>query len=119
MIVDIKNYWDDGRGRDLVRYAVFACAIALVEWLLQLQNLFVLWYYSVSIFRARRPIVGISLVRGDDLLAVAWVAVVVIAFRNCGWPAGILLLSLPWGLRLFTSIEPLFEGACFFFDGCL
>ncbi len=46
MIFAIKNYWDDGRGRDLLCYAVVACAIALVEWLLQLQNLFALWYYS-------------------------------------------------------------------------
>jgi hypothetical protein len=111
--------WDDGRGRDLLRYAVFACAIALVEWLLQVQNLFVLWYYSGIHFPGVvNPLFGYPWFAAMIFLAIAWVTVVIIAFRKCGWPAGILLLSLPWGIRLFASIEPVFEGACFFFQAC-
>ena len=40
MIIDFKNYWDDGRGPDLVRYAVLTCAAAFLEWLLQLRIIF-------------------------------------------------------------------------------
>jgi hypothetical protein len=119
MIIAIKNYWDDGRGHHLVRYAVFVCAIALVEWLLQVQNLFVLWYYQgIHIPSVVNPLFGYPWFAAMILLAIAWVAVVVIAFRKCGWPAMILLLSLPWGIRLFASMEALLEGTCFFFQGC-
>jgi hypothetical protein len=119
MIVAIKNYWDDGRGHDLARYAVFVCAIAVVEWLLQVRNLFVLWHYSGIRFPGVvKPLFGYPWFAAMILLAIAWVAIVVIAFRKCGWPAMILLLSLPWGIRLFASMEALLEGACFFFQGC-
>ena len=111
MIIDFKNYWDDGRGPDLVRYAVLTCAAAFLEWLLQLRIIFFLGYRPGANIPVTQ-LFGYAWFVGMILLAIFWLVVVIIAFRKCGWPAIVLLISLPWGIRLFASWDAL-EGACF------
>jgi hypothetical protein len=34
MIADMRGYWSDGRGTDLLRFVVLSYSIAAAEWLL-------------------------------------------------------------------------------------
>jgi hypothetical protein len=48
MISSIRNYWSDGRGPDLYRYAAMAYGVAVLEFAINSDNFFGLisWFYG-------------------------------------------------------------------------
>ncbi len=115
MLKKIRNYWIDGRGPMLLRYAVLSYGIAAVEWLLSPPNL--LWVF---------PSVKGMQIPGFDTawwialigLALAWLATVVKGIYECGRPGIILLLPVMYGLFLPTLVLMLLFS-CFFLHSCL
>jgi hypothetical protein len=121
VISRIRLYWSDGRGADLQHYAALAYGIAVFEYAISPEHLvmWALWYHGYPNQFSLNPLVGPLWWPSIIALTVIWIVVVVMGFRKCGWPSLILLISIPWGLRLFMSAD-LFAAACLFLkDGCV
>lgn len=80
--------------------------------------MWLLWYNGYPNPYFINPIVGRIWLPSIILLTVIWLVVVVMGFRKCGWPALILLLSIPWGMRLFLSLD-LPGASCLFLKDCI
>jgi len=120
VISNIRLYWSDGRGEDLQHYAALAYGIAVLEYAISPEHLvmWALWYHGYPNPFFVNPLVGTLWWPSIIALTVIWIVVVVMGFRKCGWPALILLISIPWGLRLFMSLD-LLAASCLFLKECL
>jgi hypothetical protein len=120
VISNIRLYWSDGRGADLQHYAALAYGIAVLEYAISPEHL-VMWafrYHGYPNPFFLNPLVSILWLPSIVALTIIWIVVVVMGFRKCGWPALILLISIPWGLRLLVSLD-LLEASCLFAKDCL
>jgi hypothetical protein len=77
-----------------------------------------LWYHGYPNPFFLNPLVSTLWLPSIVVLTVIWIVVVVMGFRKCGWPALILLISIPWGLRLLMSLD-LLAASCLFAKDCL
>ena len=98
----------------LLRYAALSYGIAATEWALNPEFLFLRF---IALRHAPEPLTMIVWFAVMIALAVCWLGVVVMGFLKCGWPAIFLLLSIPYGLRLFMSLDFL-SAFCLFGHEC-
>jgi hypothetical protein len=121
MISAIRSYWSDGRGPDLFHYAALAFGIAVLEFAIAPEHLAVwsLWYNNFPTHYFYNPLLGIIWPPLIVVLTICWIVVVVKGFKKCGWPAVILLLSIPWGLRLLMSLDLLNAYCLFWYTDCI
>jgi hypothetical protein len=120
IITNIRLYWSDGRGADLQHYAALAYGVAVLEYALAPEHfvMWAIWYQGDPTHVHLNPLVGILWWPSIISLTIIWIVVVVIGFRKCGWPALILLISIPWGLRIFFSLD-LLAASCLFLKECV
>ncbi|MGO8911575.1 MAG: hypothetical protein ACLQDM_19960 [Bradyrhizobium sp.] len=98
----------------LLFYAGLSCGIAAVEWALNPEFL-VQWFPRYA--SVPQPILEFAWFAVMILLAVCWLGVVVMGILKCGWPGLILLVPVPWGLRIFLSFGAL-SAFCHFGHDC-
>ena len=83
MISSIRNYWSDGRGPDLYRYAAMAYGVAVLEFAISPDH-FALWLglwhrnYPNAFFLI--PFIGMFWWPSIAVLTIAWLAIVVRGF---------------------------------------
>jgi hypothetical protein len=110
----VQNFWRDCRLLDLFRYTVLSGGIAAIQWALNPEFL-VRWF---PVYRGvPEPILEYAWFAAMILLAVCWLGAVVMGILKCGWPGLILLLSIPWGLRIVLSLDAL-SAFCLFGHEC-
>jgi hypothetical protein len=120
VISNVRLYWSDGRGADLQHYAALAYGVAALEYAISPEHLvmWALWYHNYPNPFILNPLVGTLWWPSIIALTAIWIVIVVIGFRKCGWPALILLISIPSGLRLFMSLD-LLAASCLFLKECI
>jgi hypothetical protein len=121
VISTIRGYWRDGRGVALFDYAALAFGIAILEFAVAPEHLAVwsLWYNNFPSRYQYNPLLGIIWPALIAVLTICWIVVVVKAFKKCGRPAIILLLSIPWGLRVLMSLDYLSAVCLFWYPDCI
>jgi hypothetical protein len=106
----IRTYIDEGRLQNLIWFILAAYGIAFLEWSLS-PEIGPLWLPPV---RIADDVIFIILFA----LAFAWICVVGVGIRKCGWPGLLMLASVKWGLFPFFMIGFLY-WACMFRGDCL
>jgi hypothetical protein len=106
----VRSYIDEGRLRNLIWFSLASYGIAFVEWSL-----------SPGIAHLWLPPLRIS----DGLyfyilfgLSFAWMCVVGVGIKKCGWPGLLMLTSAQYGLVPFYLIAFIY-WACMFQGDCL
>ena len=91
----VRNYWNDGRGLILLRYAILSYSIAAVEWILATPE-------NVFQFFPTLPHRDLDQVYLLDIFVfpAVWLGFVIKGIRKSGWPGIILLLPIKWGMWL-------------------